>query len=197
MLTRKYCPRIDIPFYSKYISRLIGRTLPVFAPSAAYRPASRKSRPSAAQSRKRKDPTQQLKLRKLSLHLNKHRMGFLSALSTFYSNYPVGLIRKHGCDIALLNSAIFHRSDELPAHLKYKDLAEKVPTTLTLPYKYRLLEDMFRGADTVISIMHNRLERCTFDKLKRAVQDMIRRYDPIATDQSQQRKSPAGILTQL
>lgn len=62
-----------------------------------------------------------------------------------------------------------------PAYVKYKDLAVKIPPTLTLPYKYKLLEDMFRGADTVISIMHNRLERVTFNKLKQAVQDMIRR----------------------
>ena len=63
----------------------------------------------------------------------------------------------------------------VPAYEKYKDLAVKIPPTLTLPYKYKLLEDMFRGADTVISIMHNRLERVTFDKLKQAVQDMIRK----------------------
>lgn len=64
----------------------------------------------------------------------------------------------------------------VPAYMKYKDLASKIPPTLPLPHKYKLLEDMFRGADTVISIMYNRLERCTFDKLKRSIQDMIRRY---------------------
>lgn len=85
---------------------------------------------------------------------------------------PVSLsIRRCNKDDKIL--ACLHR---LPAYEKYRDLAVKIPPTLTLPYKYKLLEDMFRGADTVVSIMYNRLERCTFNKLKKAVQDMIRKY---------------------
>lgn len=62
-----------------------------------------------------------------------------------------------------------------PAYIKYKDLATPIASTLKLPFKYRLLENMFRGTETIVSIMHNRLETCTFDKLKNTVQEMLRK----------------------
>ncbi|XP_067931302.1 DNA replication factor Cdt1-like [Watersipora subatra] len=72
-----------------------------------------------------------------------------------------------------------NKSCSTPAYVKYKDLSVKIPATLTLPYKYKILEDMFKGTDTIISIMYNRVERCTFDKLKRAVQEMLRKnFEP-------------------
>lgn len=55
-------------------------------------------------------------------------------------------------------------------------MATPAPPSLSLPYKYKLLEDMFRGMDTVVSMLHNRSEICTFSKLKSAVQEMTKRY---------------------
>lgn len=63
-----------------------------------------------------------------------------------------------------------------PAFERFHHLATPAPPSLTLPYKYRLLEDMFKGMDTVVSMLHNRSEICTFAKLKSAVQEMTKRY---------------------
>ena len=62
-----------------------------------------------------------------------------------------------------------------PAYQKYHALVSSAPPTLLLPYRYKLLEEMFRNADTVVSMLHNRSETCTFPKLKQAVQEMCRR----------------------
>ncbi|XP_046326589.2 DNA replication factor Cdt1-like [Haliotis rufescens] len=62
-----------------------------------------------------------------------------------------------------------------PAYVRHHTLADPAPPTLTLPYKYKLLMEMFRGMDTVVSMMHNRSEICTFSKLKVAVQTMTKR----------------------
>ncbi|KAK3086546.1 hypothetical protein FSP39_020036 [Pinctada imbricata] len=62
-----------------------------------------------------------------------------------------------------------------PAYERFHSLAAPAPPTLSLPYKYKLLADMFRGMDTVVSMLHNRSEVCTFSKLKAAVQEMTKR----------------------
>lgn len=62
-----------------------------------------------------------------------------------------------------------------PAYERFHSLAQPVPPTLSLPYKYKLLSEMFRTADTVVSMLHNRHEVCTFNKLKQAVQQMLRK----------------------
>ncbi|KAI1285184.1 DNA replication factor Cdt1 [Halotydeus destructor] len=62
-----------------------------------------------------------------------------------------------------------------PAYLKFKHLASKESdTNLALPVKYKVIAESFRCLDTVISMMHNRKESCTFDKVKKAVQEMTR-----------------------
>ncbi|XP_002741259.1 DNA replication factor Cdt1-like [Saccoglossus kowalevskii] len=66
-------------------------------------------------------------------------------------------------------------SDEMPAYQKYHSLATPVPPSLNLPYKYKILSEMFRSVDTIVGILQNRTETCTFTKLKEAVQEMIRR----------------------
>ncbi|XP_033626807.1 DNA replication factor Cdt1-like [Asterias rubens] len=63
----------------------------------------------------------------------------------------------------------------MPAYQKYSSLIKSSPDTLTLPFKYRILEEMFRSMDTVVSMLHNRSETCSFPKLKQAVQEMCRR----------------------
>ncbi|XP_067652796.1 DNA replication factor Cdt1-like [Haliotis asinina] len=62
-----------------------------------------------------------------------------------------------------------------PAYVRHHTLASPAPPSLTFPYKYKLLMEMFRGMDTVVSMMHNRCEICTFSKLKVAVQTMTKR----------------------
>lgn len=52
---------------------------------------------------------------------------------------------------------------------------EKVPTGLPLPFDFRALLEMFRSCDTIVSMLHNRKELCSFDKLKPAVQEVVRR----------------------
>ncbi|KAF5280535.1 hypothetical protein FQR65_LT00286 [Abscondita terminalis] len=49
-----------------------------------------------------------------------------------------------------------------------------VKDSLTLPYKYRRLAEIFRGVDTVCQILHNRKEAITFTKLKPSVEQMLR-----------------------
>ncbi|XP_066916304.1 DNA replication factor Cdt1-like [Clytia hemisphaerica] len=62
------------------------------------------------------------------------------------------------------------------AHEKYKHLTEKnVTSTFQLPQKYKLLLEMFRCADSVLFLLQQRSEICTFDRLKKSVQSMCGR----------------------
>ncbi|ERL90627.1 DNA replication factor Cdt1 [Dendroctonus ponderosae] len=53
--------------------------------------------------------------------------------------------------------------------------AETEKPTLTLPFKYRFLAEIFRAVDTVMQIMYNRNETIIFRKLKPAVEEMLKR----------------------
>ena len=76
----------------------------------------------------------------------------------------------------------------LPAYQKFHALAQPAaplttplpsatpPVELPLPYSYQLLEEKFRCTDTVVSMLQKRKEICTFEKLKKAVQEMSRRW---------------------
>ncbi|GIY92737.1 DNA replication factor Cdt1, partial [Caerostris extrusa] len=61
------------------------------------------------------------------------------------------------------------------AYEKFSYLAEPESTTLTLPIKYRVLCEMFRSMDTVASILYNRKEEITFEKVREGVQKMMKR----------------------
>eukprot|EP00061_Rhincodon_typus_P007790 g29827.t1 len=61
-----------------------------------------------------------------------------------------------------------------PAYQRFHNLAQDVPPGLTLPFKYKLLAEMFRSMDTVVSMLFNRSETITFAKVKQGVQDMMR-----------------------
>ncbi|KAF7281061.1 chromatin licensing and DNA replication factor double parked isoform X2 [Rhynchophorus ferrugineus] len=54
-------------------------------------------------------------------------------------------------------------------------LQETTKPGLTLPYKYRILAEIFRSIDTVTQILYNRKEVITFRKLKPAVEEMLKR----------------------
>ncbi|NXR64592.1 CDT1 factor, partial [Rhadina sibilatrix] len=67
------------------------------------------------------------------------------------------------------------RSEKPPAYQRFHTLAQELPPGLTLPYKFRVLAEMFRSLDTVTGMLFNRAETVTFAKVKRSVQDMMRR----------------------
>ncbi|NWW69279.1 CDT1 factor, partial [Ifrita kowaldi] len=62
-----------------------------------------------------------------------------------------------------------------PAYQRFHTLAQDLPPGLTLPYKFRVLAEMFRSVDTIAGMLFNRAETVTFAKVKQGVQDMMRR----------------------
>ncbi|KAM6252881.1 DNA replication factor Cdt1 [Porphyrio hochstetteri] len=62
-----------------------------------------------------------------------------------------------------------------PAYQRFHTLAQDVPPGLTLPYKFKVLAEMFRSLDTIAGMLFNRSETITFAKVKQGVQDMMRR----------------------
>ncbi|NXK48310.1 CDT1 factor, partial [Chauna torquata] len=65
--------------------------------------------------------------------------------------------------------------EKLPAYQRFHTLAQDVPPGLTLPYKYKVLAEMFRSVDTIAGMLFNRAETITFAKVKQGVQDMMRK----------------------
>ncbi|XP_026549443.1 DNA replication factor Cdt1-like [Notechis scutatus] len=66
-------------------------------------------------------------------------------------------------------------SEKVPAYQRFHTLAQDVPPGLLLPYKYKVLAEMFRSTDTIVAMMFNRLEAVTFAKVKQGVQEMTRK----------------------
>ncbi|XP_019360946.1 PREDICTED: DNA replication factor Cdt1-like [Gavialis gangeticus] len=65
--------------------------------------------------------------------------------------------------------------DKAPAYQRFHTLAQDVPPGLTLPYKYKVLAEMFRSMDTIVGMLFNRAETITFAKVKQGVQDIMRK----------------------
>ncbi|KFZ64784.1 DNA replication factor Cdt1, partial [Antrostomus carolinensis] len=66
-------------------------------------------------------------------------------------------------------------SEKPPAFQRFHTLAQDVPPGLTLPYKFKVLAEMFRSVDTISGMLFNRAETITFAKVKQGVQDMMRK----------------------
>ncbi|NXR24209.1 CDT1 factor, partial [Cinclus mexicanus] len=66
-------------------------------------------------------------------------------------------------------------SKKSPAYQRFHTLAQDLPPGLTLPYKFKVLAEMFRSVDTITGMLFNRSETVTFAKVKQGVQDMMRR----------------------
>lgn len=66
-------------------------------------------------------------------------------------------------------------SEKAPAYQRFHALAQDTARGLTLPYKYKVLAEMFRSTETVVGMLFNRSETATFAKVKQGVQDMIRK----------------------
>ncbi|KYN12817.1 PREDICTED: DNA replication factor Cdt1 [Trachymyrmex cornetzi] len=64
------------------------------------------------------------------------------------------------------------KSSPVKAYQKYLSVAE---SGLALPYDYRFLAEIFRCIDTVSAMLFNRKELITFNKLRPAVQELLRR----------------------
>lgn len=64
---------------------------------------------------------------------------------------------------------------KVPAYEKYGHLLDTGKSGLQLPFKYRILAEMFKCCDSVCSLFHNRHETITLKKLKPAVQRMLRK----------------------
>uniref|UniRef100_A0A8C3SL62 CDT1 Geminin-binding domain-containing protein n=1 Tax=Chelydra serpentina TaxID=8475 RepID=A0A8C3SL62_CHESE len=60
-----------------------------------------------------------------------------------------------------------------PAYQRFHTLAQDIPPGLTLPYKYKVLAEMFRSMDTIVGMLFNRSETVTFAKVKQGVQDIM------------------------
>lgn len=63
---------------------------------------------------------------------------------------------------------------KVPAYIRHAALASS-SASLPLPHHYRFLAELFRGMETVVSLLYNRNEKITFAKLKPSVQDMLKR----------------------
>ncbi|KAJ3609996.1 hypothetical protein NHX12_022090 [Muraenolepis orangiensis] len=68
------------------------------------------------------------------------------------------------------------QDNNVPAYQRYHTLAQDQAPGLSLPYHYRLLAEMFRSADTIVSMLYNRKETVTFAKVKQGVQDMMHKH---------------------
>ncbi|XP_072728648.1 DNA replication factor Cdt1 isoform X1 [Ciconia boyciana] len=66
-------------------------------------------------------------------------------------------------------------SEKVPAYQRFHTLAQDLPPGLTLPYKFKVLAEMFRSMDTIAGMLFNRAETITFAKVKQGVQDMMRK----------------------
>lgn len=78
------------------------------------------------------------------------------------------------CDA--LHSSIFSSfSEKAPAYQRFHTLAQDVPPGLSLPFRYKVLAEMFRSMDTIVGMLFNRSETITFSKVKQGVQDMMRK----------------------
>ncbi|NXW21934.1 CDT1 factor, partial [Circaetus pectoralis] len=65
--------------------------------------------------------------------------------------------------------------EKAPAYQRFHTLAQDQPPGLTLPYKFKVLAEMFRSVDTIAGMLFNRAETITFAKVKQGVQDMMRK----------------------
>ncbi|XP_050778559.1 DNA replication factor Cdt1 [Gopherus flavomarginatus] len=64
-------------------------------------------------------------------------------------------------------------SERAPAYQRFHTLAQDIPPGLSLPYKYKVLAEMFRSMDTIVGMLFNRSETVTFAKVKQGVQDIM------------------------
>ncbi|XP_057373427.1 DNA replication factor Cdt1-like isoform X2 [Daphnia carinata] len=67
------------------------------------------------------------------------------------------------------------QTEKRPAFERFHALAQAPSEHLILPYKYKVLNEVFRCLETVVAMLYNRKECIHFSKLKPAVQKMLQR----------------------
>ena len=67
-------------------------------------------------------------------------------------------------------------AEKRPAYERYHALAQPPTSSLVLPYRYKVLAEIFRCLETVVVMLYNRKECIYFEKIKPAVQKMLQRY---------------------
>ncbi|KAF5399864.1 hypothetical protein PHET_06601 [Paragonimus heterotremus] len=87
-----------------------------------------------------------------------------------YLSEPVSSIKTSNASQPASTTAI--RADAEP---ELTQTQSAITFDLPLPHDFRVLLELFRSCDTVVSMLHNRSEVCGFDKLKPAVQEVVRR----------------------
>ena len=65
--------------------------------------------------------------------------------------------------------------DKRPAYQRFHALAQPPSPYLVLPFKYKVLTEVFRCMETVVTMLYNRKECIFFKKLRPAVQKMLQR----------------------
>ena len=65
--------------------------------------------------------------------------------------------------------------EKSPAYLTYHSLSLKDDGSFPLPFSYKFLEEVFRCTEQISTMLHNRRETITFEKMKVAVQQMLRK----------------------
>ncbi|XP_046652810.1 DNA replication factor Cdt1-like isoform X2 [Daphnia pulicaria] len=65
--------------------------------------------------------------------------------------------------------------EKRPAFERFHALAQAPSEHLVLPFKYKVLNEVFRCIETVVAMLYNRKECINFTKLKPAVQKMLQR----------------------
>jgi len=64
---------------------------------------------------------------------------------------------------------------KVPAYQRFHNLARPADRTLPLPYSYRMLAEVFRCTDTVVSMLNNRKEVINLDKVSKSVTDLLQK----------------------
>jgi len=64
---------------------------------------------------------------------------------------------------------------KVPAYERFAYLSKPVEKSLVLPFKYRMLAEVFTCMDDVVAIYFNRKENITYSKLAKSVQDAMRK----------------------
>lgn len=79
------------------------------------------------------------------------------------------------CPTALSPPKSEQLTEEATVCSQPKATETKFRTDLPLPSSFRILMELFRSCDTVVSMLHNRGEVCGFNRIKPAVQEVVRR----------------------
>jgi len=64
---------------------------------------------------------------------------------------------------------------KVPAYQRFAYLSKPVEKSLVLPFKYRMLAEVFTCMDDVVALYFNRKENITYQKLAKSVQDAMRK----------------------